>query len=145
MSQWTQKQKKALLFAVLLLVFAAGKLLVLYWFSAQQPAVAEAAVPCNPAQGCILPDGSRLTFRAALRQPFDIELHRPPAGVQQVSVSFSMRDMQMGFNRFDLKPQPEGSWRAAGVRLPVCTDRRNDYLADVTVGSRTFQVAFEAY
>ena len=147
MSQLTPKQKKGLLFAVLLLLFAAGKFWLLHWFTQQQPEITAVAAPCQPAQGCTLPDGSRLQFRAALRQPFDIELSNVPAGVQQVAISFSMRDMDMGFNRFDLRPQTDnsGHWRATQVRLPVCTDQRHDYLADVHIGEQTFQVAFEAY
>ncbi|MDO4694884.1 MAG: hypothetical protein Q4A62_09775 [Eikenella sp.] len=137
-------QKKALAVGVLLLVFAAAKLLALQWFTNQQPAAGQTAAPCVPEQGCTLPDGSRLHFAARLKGPFDIELRQVPNGVEKVSVSFSMRDMDMGFNRYDLRPQPDGSWRAEAVRLPLCTDRRRDYLADITVGRQVFQVAFEA-
>lgn len=144
MSRLGLNQKKALAVAVLLLAFAAAKLLALQWFTQQKPVVSQTAAPCVPAQGCTLPDGSRLHFAALLKGQFDIELRQVPNGVDKVSVSFSMRDMDMGFNRYDLQPQADGSWRAEAVRLPLCTDQRRDYLADITVGRQTFQVAFEA-
>lgn len=55
-----------------------------------------------------------------------------------------MDGMDMGFNRFPLKRQADGSWLAAQIRLPVCTDRRDGYLAGIRIGSQVFQVAFQA-
>lgn len=144
MPRFSPNQKKALAAALLLLLFAAAKLWALQWFAQQQPAAGQSAAPCHPAAGCTLPDGSRLYFRAVLKEPFNIELRQVPAGVDKASVSFAMRDMDMGFNRYDLQPRPDGSWRAEAVRLPLCTDQRRDYLADISIGGQTFQVAFEA-
>ena len=99
---------------------------------------------CDPNQGCTLPNGSRIRFAAARHRPFDITLENVPPQVQQAEVSFSMDGMDMGFNRFPLQRQADGSWLAAQIRLPVCTDRRDGYLADIRIGNQVFQVAFQA-
>ena len=87
---------------------------------------------------------SRIRFAAARHRPFDITLENVPPQVQQSEVSFSMDGMDMGFNRFPLQRQADGSWLAAQIRLPVCTDRRDGYLADIRIGNQVFQVAFQA-
>lgn len=137
------KQKTALGAAVLLLVFAAVKVAAVYWFSQQQGHI-ETVSGCMPRQGCALPDGSVVRFHAAVRQPFEIAVDGVPDGVDKVSVTFSMEGMDMGFNRFDLHRQNGGTRFAREIRLPVCTVNRSDYLADFTIGSRTYRIAFEA-
>ena len=64
-------------------------------------------------------------------RPFDIRLSVEGVAAQQVVLTFTMADMEMGLNRFLLKPGREG-WRGSAV-LPVCTQSRNDWLATVTV------------
>ncbi len=138
------RRTKILLALAALLLLGGGHFVVRQWQAAQQPAAAAAPAECQPALGCTLPNGSRIRFAAALRRPFDIRVENVPPEVQRVEVSFSMQNMDMGFNRYPLARQPDGSWLAAQIRLPVCTDRRNDYLADVRIGEQVFQVAFEA-
>lgn len=133
------------LLALAALLLAGGHFAVRQWRAGQQPA-AETVVQtnCDPNQGCTLPDGSRIRFAAARHRPFDITLENVPPQIQQAEVSFSMDGMDMGFNRFPLQRQADGSWLAAQIRLPVCTDRRDGYLADIRIGSQVFQVAFQA-
>ena len=104
-------QGKWLAAAVLLLVFAAAKLAGLYWWQQQQPAAESLA--CDIGRGCTLPNGAVLRFTpaAGLKTPFDIALSGSGAE-KAVSVSFSMRDMDMGFNRYDLHRQADGGWLA---------------------------------
>lgn len=78
------------------------------------------------------------------QKPFDIYIEHAPAGTEQVSISFSMKNMDMGFNRYMFERQPSGNWQAARIRLPVCVEGRRDFTADITIGSRTFQTAFTA-
>lgn len=141
--KWTAKQKTALMAAVLLLVFAAAKFAALYWYS-QNANAAGIRVQCAAQTPCRLPDGVVLHFQPVLRQPFDIRLDNVPAHAQKVYLQFSMADMDMGFNRFDLKPQATGTWLAQSVRLPVCSDRRKDYLATIHIDGKQYQLAFEA-
>ena len=138
-------QRKWIAAAVLLLAFAAVKLAALHWWTQRQPAAVEVAA-CDIATGCTLPGGAVLRFApaAALQKPFDIVLDGAD-GAREVSVSFSMRDMDMGFNRYDLRRDAAGRWSAAAVRLPLCTEARHDFSADVAVDGRVYSVPFSAY
>ena len=137
------KNQKLLIAAVLLIVFAAAKLLLLDWWQQQQ--LKTKVVECNLTQGCVLPDGSKV--RAAsinTHEPFDIVIENVPQNTGAVSISFSMKNMDMGFNRYNLAQQSPQSWQAAQIRLPFCVEGRHDYTADITVGKQTFQTAFSA-
>ena len=126
------KNRKLLLAGVLLILFAAAKLLLLDWWQKQQPQAR--AAECDLIKGCILPDGSA----------FDITVENTPAETQQVSISFSMKDMDMGFNRYMLQQQSPRTWQAHQIHLPVCVEGRRDYIADITIGGQTFQTTFTA-
>ncbi|MGN6824538.1 hypothetical protein [Neisseria sp. P0019.S002] len=137
------KNQKLLIAAVLLIVFAAAKLLLLDWWQRQQSKAN--VVECSLTQGCVLPDGS--TVRATsinTHEPFDIVVENVPKNTGAVSISFSMKNMNMGFNRYNLAQQSSQSWQAAQIRLPFCVEGRHDYTADITIGKQTFQTAFSA-
>lgn len=137
------KNQKLLIAAVLLIVFAAAKLLLLDWWQRQQTKAN--VVECSLIQGCVLPDGS--TVRATsinTHEPFDIVVENVPKNTGAVSISFSMKNMDMGFNRYNLTQQSPQSWQAAKIRLPFCVEGRHDYTADITIGKQTFQTAFSA-
>lgn len=144
MHKLTRQQK--ILLAVLLLGFAAAKVAALLWWQQQHPAAAPAvhADGCNVRQGCVLSQGSRVQFgpQSTAKSPFDITVDNVPADVVQVSVSFSMRGMDMGFNRYALQKQSDGRWAASQIRLPLCVDNRNDYLADITIGDQRHTLPF---
>ncbi|MCP1771917.1 hypothetical protein J2T38_000724 [Neisseria perflava] len=136
------KNHKLLLVGTLLLVFAVIKIAMLGWWAQQQPTAQSAE--CNVRQGCALPDGIQVKFseRITANAPFDIVLDSVPDTVQSVTVSFTMKDMDMGFNRYALKREADGRWAARQIRLPLCIERRNDYLADINIGGKVFQTAF---
>ena len=137
------KNQKLLIAAVLLIVFAAAKLLLLDWWQRQQSKAN--VVECSLTQGCVLPDGS--TVRATsinTHEPFDIVVENVPKNTGAVSISFSMKNMNMGFDRYNLAQQSSQSWQAAQIRLPFCVEGRHDYTADITIGKQTFQTAFSA-
>ncbi len=93
------KNRKLLIAGVLLILFAAAKLLLLDWWQKQQPQAR--AAECDLIKGCTLPDGSHVrSTPISTRSAFDITVENTPAETQQVSISFSMKDMDMGFNRF---------------------------------------------
>lgn len=135
-------KRKWLLVGVLLLIFAASKLLLLQWWQQQQPHTE--TVHCDVQAGCRLPNGAMLTFGETLgvKTPFDIRLESAPSA-QQVSISFSMKDMDMGFNRYDLRLE-QGVWWGRNIRLPLCTEARHDFLADVQIDKQAYQVEFVA-
>ncbi|ASK28015.1 hypothetical protein [Neisseria chenwenguii] len=138
------KNRTLLIAAVLLLIFAAVKFALFFWWQNSQPAAQQAV--CDLRQGCMLPDGvyAKADRKIPTNAPFDIELRNVPAGVKEVSVSFSMKNMDMGFNRYGLADEGGGVWTARQIRLPVCTEQRRDYLADIRIGGVVFQTAFTA-
>ena len=137
------KNQKLLIAAVLLIVFAAAKLLLLDWWQQQQSNTK--VVECNLTQGCVLPDGSKVRATSInTHEPFDIVIENVPQNTGVVSISFSMKNMDMGFNRYNLAQRSPQSWQALQIRLPFCVEGRHDYTADITVGKQTFQTAFSA-
>ncbi|MDO4696781.1 MAG: hypothetical protein Q4A49_04545 [Neisseria sp.] len=135
-------KRKLLGIAVLLLLFAAVKTAAVLWWQNGQDGVVEADC-ADIRQGCALPDGSVISFDESLglKTPFDIELRGSAA--QKVSVSFSMKDMDMGFNRHDLQLH-NGVWQARQVRLPVCVFERHDFLLDVNADGKVYRLPFRA-
>lgn len=136
-----------LLAGVLLLLFAAVKLLVLYAWQQSRRQAEPVALACDVRKSCVLFGGVMLKFsrQPTAHVPFDIEVSGLEAGVRDVYVSFSMKNMDMGFNRYDLKKEADGVWRAENVRLPVCSEGRHDYLADVHIDKRIFQTGFSVH
>lgn len=139
-----KRNQKLMLAGILLLVFAAAKLFMLDWWQKQQPQAVQAE--CNAVQGCTLPNGvhAKLDALVSAKQPFDVVLTQVPPEAAEVAVSFSMKNMDMGFNRYKLKREADGTWAARQIRLPLCVERRNDYLMDVHIGGQVFQTAFIA-
>ncbi|WP_107687769.1 hypothetical protein [Neisseria wadsworthii] len=140
------KNKKWMMIGALLLAFAAIKLGMLYIWNKQQPQAQNVSADCDVRKGCVLPGGTTVKFSEPLsaKAPFNIEINHVPQDVQSVYLSFSMSNMDMGFNRYDLKKQADGAWRAENVRLPLCTDNRHDYLADIHINGKVFQAGFTA-
>ena len=52
--------------------------------------------------------------------------------IESAMVSFSMRDMDMGVNRFSFNETDSSQWQTK-VMLPICTVRRNDWIADFSI------------
>ena len=136
-------QGKWLAAAVLLLVFAAAKLAGLYWWQQQQPAAESLAWRYRPRLHAA--NGACCAYAGCeLKRRLSITLSGSGAE-KAVSVSFSMRDMDMGFNRYGLHRQADGGWLAQNVRLPLCTEARHDFLADISVDGQVYRVPFTAY
>ncbi|MCF7521206.1 hypothetical protein L4G92_03950 [Neisseria sp. ZJ106] len=135
--------RKLFTIGIALLVFAAIKLILLdiFW---QQSAAEQTA--CDVRQGCTLPNGAYVKFSGTVsaKTPFSVELRNVAAEVGEVSVSFAMKDMDMGFNRYPLQRSTDGAWQADHIRLPLCVAGRRDYLADINIGGQVFQTAFSA-
>ena len=135
--------RKWLLIGVLLIIFAVLKAWAVLWWRGRQPQVKETAA-CDITSGCRLPNGAMVAFggKVGLKTPFDVVVREVSA--QDISVSFSMRDMDMGFNRFELRREG-AEWRANGVRLPFCTESRHDFSADIAIDGQVYRVPFSAY
>lgn len=138
------KPAQKITLAVLLLLFAAAKVAMLLWWQSRQPEVH--TLSCNPAaEGCRFDGGAQLKLMGVggNEQPFAVSVSGLPLDTQAVSLSFSMRDMDMGFNRFDLQHKGQGVWRGEQLRLPVCSLSRHDWIAEWTVDGKRYQADFQ--
>lgn len=130
-----------------LLVIAA--LVALAWWGASQKAPlqqAQAIVCADPTAGCAFEhEGRPATLRFSQQpealKPFVLSVFAP--GLRQASVSFQMAGMDMGFNRYDLRQNADGSW-SARITLPVCTVSRVDWIAELTLDGRLYTLAFDS-
>lgn len=128
LSGWSTRQKFTL--AAALLLFALLKFAFIGWWLQHRAPQPQAAVAvCRLQDGCRLPNGARVrTLEAvAARTPFTVVVNQVPSGVSRVDMSFEMKGMDMGYNRYSLKPQPDGTWQAQVLRLPLCVENRRDY------------------
>lgn len=102
-------------------------------------------IPCiNPVAGCTfvhhgVPARIRFSVTPETMKPFVISLSHP--ALSQASASFQMTGMDMGFNRYDLKRGPDGYWTARVV-LPVCTDSRADWVAELKLDDQFYSLSF---
>ena len=119
-------------------MFAAAKLLLLDWWQRQQSKAN--VVECSLTQGCVLPDGSKVRATSInTHEPFDIVVENVPKNTGAVSISFSMKNMDMGFNRYNLTQQSPQSWQAAQIRLPFCIEAAMITLPTLPLANRLFR------
>jgi len=132
-------------FAVPALVLAALAGLAI-WGSLQKdrPQQVQPILCINPVAGCsFVHKGAtahiRFSVTSETLKPFQLTLsHRE---VKKVSVSFQMAGMDMGFNRYDLKPSQTGNWTAR-IMLPVCTASRADWIAELQLDENFYSLSF---
>jgi hypothetical protein len=102
-------------------------------------------VPCEDiTAGCALPQ-AKLKVRFD-RQPDALQRFKvfvELSGVSKVHASFSMRDMEMGLNRYRLLPAGPGRWEAE-VMLPACIQGRKDWLVRLDAGAARYEVPFSS-
>jgi len=67
-------------------------------------------------------------------QPFEVWVKAP--GADKVQASFTMVDMNMGFNLYTLRPDSDGVFRAK-VTLPACVSGRRDWVMTVDIDKAT--------
>lgn len=127
----------------LLLAAAFVAIAVAGWWL-KRPAEAEAVACADPVAGCrFLHRGTEATLRfsatPAPMEAFRIELRAPDA--QRVSAEFQMVGMDMGFNRYDLKPAGAGVF-VAQVTLPVCVSGRRDWTLFLDLDGTRYALPF---
>lgn len=121
------------------LLIVAGAALVL-WRAAETPPPVAIDLPCpTPTAGCATRIGERsvtvgLTDPRKTLQPFGVWVKAP--GADQVQASFTMVDMNMGFNLYTLRPDKDGVFRAQ-VTLPACVSGRREWVMTVDIDKTT--------
>jgi hypothetical protein len=128
-----------LLVVVLLAIAAAG-----YWLG--RPAQAYRVACADPLAGCSFDHrGARVTVRFASRptplEAFTLSVRAPAA--TRVRAEFQMQGMEMGFNRYDLRPAGDGEF-VASVTLPVCVSGRHDWTLYLDIDGSRYALPFSS-
>lgn len=113
-----------------------------YWF--KRPNDAQ-AVPCtDPLAGCsFIHRGASVTVNfSAPPSPLDaFELRVNAPDVEKISAEFQMNGMDMGFNRYDLRPAGKHAFTAK-VTLPLCVSGRHDWTVYLEVDGTRYALPF---
>jgi len=127
----------------LLLVVALAAIAVAgYWL--KRPAEA-LAVPCaDPLAGCAFSHQGttvsvRFSSQPAPLEAFELRVTAPVA--TRISAEFQMVGMDMGFNRYDLRPAGGGAF-ASRVTLPVCVSGRRDWTLTLDLDGSRYALPF---
>jgi hypothetical protein len=113
-----------------------------YWLN--RPAEAQRVACVDPLAGCgFSHHGATVTVHFSARpaplKAFELSVSAPEA--TRVSAEFQMNGMEMGFNRYDLRPAGNGAF-ASGVTLPVCVSGRRDWTLYLEVDGTRYAVPF---
>ena len=128
-----------LLAAALIAIAVAG-----WWLKRPVDAV---AVHCaDPLAGCAFSHRGAAVDVRFLSQPtpleaFGLRVSAPHA--RRISAEFQMAGMDMGFNRYDLRPAGDGAF-ASNVTLPVCISGRHDWTLFLDVDGTRYALPFKS-
>ena len=127
----------------LLLVVALAAIAVAgYWL--KRPAEAHAIDCIDPLAGCTFRHRGTLLTAIFSTQPtplgaFQLSVRAP--GITRIHAEFQMNGMEMGFNRYDLRPAGTRMF-AAKVTLPVCVSGRHDWTMYLDVDGIRYALPF---
>jgi len=126
-----------LLVVALVAVAVAG-----YWL--KRPAEAIALQCADPLAGCSFvhqgaPASVRFLSQPAALEAFGLRVSAPNA--HKTSAEFQMVGMDMGFNRYDLRPARPGEF-AAQITLPICVSGRRDWMLYLDVDGTRYALPF---
>ena len=126
-----------LLIVVLVAIAVAGA-----WL--KRPAEAHVLACADPLAGCTFSHrgaSAKLQF-GTLPTPleaFDLNMYAPDA--RQINVAFQMKGMDMGFNRYDLRPSDAGVF-SAKIILPMCIRGRHDWTMVIDIDGLHYALPF---
>lgn len=131
-----------------ILVILALAALALWGVWQRAPREAVQTIACaDPVAGCAFvhnggPAILRFSVQPRALEPFVLTLAAP--NLRAAAVSFGMAGMDMGFNRYELRQGETGRW-AASVTLPVCTASRVDWIAELDLDGRLYNLVFTTH
>lgn len=127
----------------LLLIALVG--VVVWQNQARQPAAGAVALACpGLARGCaarLAGHPVTLGVTGELKPLQAFQLWVRAAHARQVAARFTMEGMDMGFNRYTLRPDAQGVFRAS-VTLPVCVSGRRDWIMELDIDGAVARVPF---
>ncbi|MDP3419634.1 MAG: hypothetical protein Q8S10_01830 [Thiobacillus sp.] len=129
----------------LLLAAALIAIAVTGWWL-KRPADAVAVSCADPLAGCAFSHRGAAVDVRFLSQPtpleaFGLQVSAPNA--RRISAEFQMVGMDMGFNRYDLRPAGDGAF-ASNVTLPVCISGRHDWTLFLDVDGTRYALPFKS-
>jgi hypothetical protein len=112
-----------------------------YWL--KRPAEAQAVACADLLAGCSFSHRGtsaevHFSVRPAPLEPFVLSVRAP--GATRIAAEFQMNGMQMGFNRYDLRPV-DGVF-VSKVTLPVCVSGRRDWTLFLDVDGAHYALPF---
>jgi hypothetical protein len=113
-----------------------------YWL--KRPAEAVKVSCADPLAGCIFSHGSAPVSMRFSKPPVPLEafeLNVRATGANRVSAEFQMVGMDMGFNRYALRPAGSDVF-ASKVTLPICVSGRRDWVLYLDVDGTRYAVPF---
>lgn len=133
-------RRQWLMLGAVLLAFGLVKLTLVGWYLQRRaaPTVPE-QIDCPAMAGrCELPGGVRLLFLDAPSEGHAFTLAIEGDATGEPSAEFSMRSMDMGFNRYRFV-RANGRWEAR-VTLPACVSGRHDWLMTLQLDGRQLRI-----
>jgi len=127
--------------ALLLILFMSGLLLPRYFKSNSSNPESQAALAPTHClfneTPCVIQAGSlaytvKVVGEVSPLKPYTVILEGKD--IEGVTLSFSMRDMDMGVNRFIMRNTNDITWETQAM-LPVCSAGRNDWIAEFIINS----------
>lgn len=128
-----------LLAAALIAIAMAG-----WWL--KRPADAVAVSCADPLAGCAFSHRGAAVDVRFLSQPTPLEafgLRVSAPNARRISAEFQMTGMDMGFNRYDLRPAGDGAF-ASNVTLPVCISGRHDWTLFLDIDGTRYALPFKS-
>jgi uncharacterized membrane protein YjgN (DUF898 family) len=112
-------------------------------YSLKRPAKAQAVACADPLAGCRFSHRGtsallRFSVQPAPLAPFELSVRAP--GATRVSAEFQMNGMEMGFNRYDLRPS-DGVF-GSKVTLPMCVSGRRDWTLTLDIDGAHYALPF---
>jgi uncharacterized membrane protein YjgN (DUF898 family) len=112
-------------------------------YSLKRPAKAQAVACADPLAGCRFSHRGtsallRFSVQPAPLAPFELSVRAP--GATRVSAEFQMNGMEMGFNRYDLRPG-DGVF-GSKVTLPMCVSGRRDWTLTLDIDGAHYALPF---
>lgn len=129
----------------LLLAVALAAIAVAGWWL-KRPVDAVAVRCADPLAGCAFSHRGGAVNVRFLSQPAPLEafgLRVSAPHVRRISAEFQMTGMDMGFNRYDLRPAGGGAF-ASKVTLPACVSGRHDWTLLLDVDGTRYALPFKS-
>lgn len=123
-----------------LLLFGLVKAALIGWYVLQRPTASPVTTVLCPvtAQTCRLSSGVVLRFIDPPSESHAFTLALEGAVESEPNAEFSMRSMDMGFNRYRFI-RVHNRWEAR-VTLPVCVTGRHDWLMTLNLNAQRYQL-----